>query len=93
MEKMKKNDFIKYVSGKLNRTQKETGEILEDLISAMSEALIDGKEFSLQGFGKFSTEEKPERVGFNPNTKEEIIVPAHRVVKFKISSELKDAVR
>ena len=93
MEKMKKNDFIKYVSGKLNRTQKETEEILDCLVSAMSDALMDGKEFTLQGFGKFSTEEKPERAGFNPNTKEEIIVPAHRVIKFKVSAGLKESIK
>ena len=90
---MKKNEFIKYVSSNLNMTQKDTTEILEGLINSMFDLLVDGEDFSLQGFGKFTTEERPERVGFNPNTKEQIIVPAHRVVKFKVSSELKDAVR
>jgi nucleoid DNA-binding protein len=36
---------------------------------------------------------KPESTGRNPQTGDEIIIPAHNVVKFKVSETLKNAVK
>ena len=47
----------------------------------------------LVGFGTFSVNERPEREGINPATKEKIMIAAKKVVKFKAGAELADAIK
>ena len=62
-------------------------------LSAIVDALKEGDKVSLVGFGTFEVRERPERKGRNPQTKEEITIPASKLPAFKAGKALKDAVQ
>ncbi|MEG2843031.1 MAG: HU family DNA-binding protein, partial [Ruthenibacterium sp.] len=55
-------------------------------------ALKAGDKVSLVGFGTFEARHRPERKGRNPQTKQEITIPASIAPAFKAGKGLKDAV-
>ena len=66
---------------------------MEAFISTVSNELAKGEKIALIGFGTFSINEKGERTGINPATKQQITIPAKKVVKFKAGAELADKVK
>ena len=56
-------------------------------------ALVDGEKVQLIGFGNFEVRERAARKGRNPQTGEEIEIPASKVPAFKPGKSLKDAVK
>ncbi len=65
---------------------------VETVFETISNALIAGDKVQLVGFGTFSINERPERQGINPATKESITIAAKKVVKFKAGSALDEQV-
>ena len=62
---------------------------IDCLIRIAKEKLAEGEEISIRGFGTLSTVNREARMGRNPQTGEEVPIPAHRTVMFKISKEFK----
>jgi Bacterial nucleoid DNA-binding protein len=60
---------------------------------ASTDALADGDKVQLVGFGNFETAERSARKGRNPQTGEEVNIPATVVPKFKPGSKLRNAVK
>jgi integration host factor subunit alpha len=58
----------------------------------MKDTLADGEPVKISGFGSFIVNEKNERLGRNPHTGEELTLEARRVLTFKPSLMLKDAI-
>ena len=63
---------------------------IDGLIRIAKEKLAEGEEISIRGFGTLSSANRGERKGRNPKTGEEVLIPAHRTVTFKISKEFKE---
>ena len=82
--------FEEIIEGKLNQEQSRA--ILDTVFSTISDALAKGEKVDVTGFGKFETKERPERNGRNPQSGEQIVIPASIVAKFKPSKALKDKV-
>ncbi len=74
----------------LNR--REGKEVVESFFTEISNTLVVGEEVKLSGLGNFRTRDKKERPGRNPNTGEEVIIQARRVVTFKTSQKLRSRV-
>ena len=55
---MTKEDLIKNVWKKLDITNKEAREIVEDVFQTMKNVLAKGEQIEIRGFGKFSIREK-----------------------------------
>jgi len=55
-------------------------------------ALKEGGEVTIPGFGKFALKHREQREGRNPATGETVTVPASNTVSFKIAKALKDYV-
>jgi DNA-binding protein HU-beta len=64
--------------------------IAASLTLPLSEALANGEEVMLRGFGSFKISERKARQGRNPRTGETINLPATKAIHFKPSKELKD---
>ena len=62
---------------------------VDGALRIIKETLAKGEDVSLRGFGTLSPVQREERPGVNFVTKEPIVLPAHRSVRFKISRELK----
>lgn len=82
---MIKNDLIQRLSETTDYTKKDAEIITGKFLDILKEALINGEDIELRGFGCFRIRLTPERPGRNPKTGEVAIVPSRFVVKFKKS--------
>jgi DNA-binding protein HU-beta len=89
---MNKTELISDVAGKANMTKKDVEKVLSALFSSIEEALKNQEKVQLVGFGTFEVRDRKARTGRNPQTGEEIKIPASRVPAFKAGKTLKDAV-
>lgn len=89
---MNKTELIASVMEKTELPKKESEKAVLAVFDAITAALQAGEKVQIMGFGVFEAKERPERVGRNPRTKEEITIPASRVPVFKAGKALKDAV-
>ncbi len=62
------------------------------ILDAMSEALAKGDRIEIRGFGSFSLNYRPPRIGRNPKTGAKVEVPAKYVPHFKAGKELRERV-
>mgnify|MGYP000847676621 CR=1 FL=1 len=89
---MNKNDLIKSIAAKSGLNQKNSEAALNAFISSVEEALQKGDKVVLVGFGTFEVKKRAERKGRNPQTREEIVIPASNAPVFKAGKGLKDKV-
>jgi integration host factor subunit alpha len=73
-------------------TQKEAAEAVETILRISKDSLISGSDLLLSGFGKFNVRDKKPRRGRNPQTCEELILDARRVITFKPSGILRNKI-
>ena len=73
-------------------TLKGAAEAVEHTFEIIKAALEGGENVLISGFGKFTVRDKHARVGRNPKTGEAITIQPRRVVSFKYSVALRDAV-
>lgn len=90
---MKKQEFIKAVAQHLDTTQVESRTTLEGVFAVIEEALVEGKKVPLGDLGRLSTVERAARKGRNPQTGEEIEIPARKAVKYTASKHAKEVVQ
>lgn len=90
---MKKSELIKVYAEKVGKTQKEAKELLEGLQELILDTLRGGEEVTLVDMGKLVVSETSERKGRNPQTGEELIIPAGHKVSLKQSKLLKECVK
>lgn len=89
---MNKAELTKMMAEKSGLTKTDSVKELNAFMETVAEALKSGDKISLIGFGTFSVNERAERTGVNPSTKQQITIPARKVVKFKAGAELSGAV-
>ena len=89
---MNKAELVTAVAKKTGLSKKESEQAVNATFDAITETLVAGEKVQLDGFGAFEVKERGARVGRNPQTKEEIEIPATRVAGFKVGKALKDAV-
>ncbi len=89
---MNKAELVTAVAKKTGLSKKESEQAVNATFDAITETLVAGEKVQLVGFGAFEVKERGARVGRNPQTKEEIEIPATRVAAFKVGKALKDAV-
>lgn len=88
---MNKKELIKNVATKLDITQKDTEAVASEVFNTIADALVDGEEVSVTGFGKFRVSERAARTGVNPSTGEKLDIAACKAAKFKAAKALKEA--
>lgn len=89
---MNKTELISEVAQKADITKKDADKIVNAFFSTVEDALKAGDKVQLIGFGTFEVRERQARKGRNPQTGQEISIPATRVPAFKAGKALKDAV-
>ena len=89
---MNKSELIAKIAEKSGLNPKDAGKALDGLTQAVSDALANGENVTLVGFGTFSIKERAERTGRNPQTGEPIQIAASKTPTFKAGKALKDAV-
>lgn len=89
---MTKTDLVSKVAEKAGVSKKDAEKASAAVIDSIVEALAAGDKVQLVGFGTFEVHHRPERVGHNPRTKEEITIPASDYPVFKAGKSFKDSV-
>lgn len=89
MTTLTKADLAKHLDDEIGLTNREAKEIVELFFQFISDALINGQQVKISGFGNFTLHDKKERPGRNPRTGEEVPVTARRVVTFHTGQKLK----
>jgi DNA-binding protein HU-beta len=88
-----KGEFIDRVADKADLSRKEATAAVDAVLECVKDALKTGEDVTFTGFGKFSVQDRKERVGVNPRKPgEKVNIPASRVPKFSPGSQLKAAV-
>ena len=88
---MTKIDIIQNVHEKLGFSKKDSSDIVESVFDLIKDCLGKGERVKISGFGNFMVKEKRARRGRNPQTGQEISIPARRVLTFKSSQVLRKA--
>lgn len=86
---MTKVQLIEVLSESVNMSKKQVEKVLNNLAEAIQNTLNEEKKVSLTGIGTFSVVERQPRLARNPKTGEKVQVPHRKVVKFKLSKQLK----
>ena len=89
---MNKSDLIAAMAAKTGSTKKDAEATLNAFVDVVTEALTKGDKVQLVGFGSFEVRKRAARKGRNPQTKEEIKIPASKAPVFKAGKALKDLV-
>ena len=82
-------DIIQNINQQLGFSQKNSTELVEQLIETVKSTLASGEDVLVSGFGKFYVNDKKERKGRNPATGDSMMLRPRRVVTFKISGKLR----
>ncbi|MGM0444264.1 MAG: HU family DNA-binding protein [Fibrobacterota bacterium] len=91
---MNKSQFIDAVADDCGIAKRDVEKVVKSFLDTIETTLAEDSSESIQfiGFGSFSVAERKARKGFNPQTKQEIEIPASKSVKFKPGAALKEAV-
>ena len=89
---MNKSDLVAAMAAKTGDTKKSAEEALNAFVDVVTAALVKGEKVQLVGFGSFEVRKRAARKGRNPQTKEEIKIPASKAPVFKAGKALKDLV-
>ncbi|MCL2859066.1 MAG: HU family DNA-binding protein [Oscillospiraceae bacterium] len=89
---MNKADLVAKLAEKTGDTKKNAEVCLNAFVDVVSQALVHGEKVQLVGFGSFEVRKRAARKGRNPQTKEEIKIPASKAPVFKAGKALKDLV-
>ena len=89
---MNKSELIDAIAESADISKAAAGRALDATVDTIADALKQGDQVSLVGFGTFQVKERAARTGRNPQTGEPIDIAASKVPGFKAGKALKDAV-
>jgi|TARA_B110000971_G_C19765879_1_gene388594 integration host factor subunit beta len=90
---MTKSKLINLLAAKFSQLVHKDAELaVKSILDVMSESLRDKKRIEIRGFGSFSLNYRPPRIGRNPKTGEKVNVPEKIVPHFKAGKELRTRV-
>lgn len=89
---MNKTDLVNAVAEQAELSKKDASRAVDAVFESITEALKEGNKVQLVGFGSFEVRERSARKGRNPQTGEEIEIPATKNPAFKPGKQLKEAV-
>jgi integration host factor subunit alpha len=87
-----KADIIESIRSNNHLTLKQSTDLVETTIGIIKDTLASGEDVLISGFGKLCVKHKAVRKGRNPDTGEDQILPARKVVTFKCSGKLRGRV-
>ena len=89
---MSKAELVEKIAEKAKLTKVDAERAVNAFINVVTASLKAGDDVTLVGFGTFTTGDRAERQGRNPQTGEAITISAKNVVKFKPGKALKEEV-
>ncbi|CAH0324324.1 MULTISPECIES: HU family DNA-binding protein [Priestia] len=90
---MNKTELVDAVATQAELSKQDAKKAVEALFETISNTLAKEEKIQLIGFGTFEVRERAARTGRNPQTGEEMTIPASKAPAFKPGKELKEAVK
>jgi DNA-binding protein HU-beta len=90
---MNKSELVEAIAKHTQSTKADTERMIDAFVDVVSKNIKKKEGVKLVGFGTFAVSNRKARVGRNPQTGEEISIPARKVPVFRPGKELKDHVR
>jgi len=85
-----KTELVESVAEKLGLSRTDAQKHIEGILDAIADGVAAQGKVLIQGFGTFTKKQRKARKGRNPQTKEEITIPASKTVTFKPGQEFKN---
>ena len=85
-------DLAETINRKMGFSRAESLELVESILGKLCEAMAEGQNVKISGFGSFILRDKRERVGRNPKTGIEVPITPRRVMTFRASQKLKERI-
>jgi integration host factor subunit alpha len=73
-------------------SRNESAQLVESVLTLISDALVRGETVKISSFGTFSVRDKTSRMGRNPKTGEEVPIHPRKVLVFRASHVLKNRI-
>ncbi len=90
---MTKNDIVTKISEETGIIKEDVYAVVQKTLDEIIDALANGKNIEIRGFGVFEVAVRKARIGRNPNKPTETFqIPERKVVKFKAGKKMKEAV-
>ncbi|MBK9988624.1 MAG: integration host factor subunit beta [Betaproteobacteria bacterium] len=90
---MTRSDLVEELAARFSQlTHRDAEFAVKAILDAMSDALVRGHRIEIRGFGSFSINRRPPRIGRNPRSGESVAIPEKRVPHFKPGKALREAV-
>ena len=90
---MTRSDLVEELAARFGQlTQRDAEFAVKTILEAMNEAMVRGHRIEIRGFGSFSINHRPPRIGRNPRNGASVAVPEKRVPHFKPGKALREAV-
>jgi integration host factor subunit alpha len=87
-----KVDIVEKTAETCGFSKLEAADLVEAVFEVIKAALEHGENVKISGFGNFVLRDKRSRVGRNPQTGKAMEISARRVMSFKVSQVLKEAI-
>jgi len=90
---MTRSDLVEELAARFAQlTHRDTEYAVKTILDAMGDALVRGHRIEIRGFGSFTVNRRPPRIGRNPRSGESVQIPEKRVPHFKPGKALREAV-
>lgn len=87
-----KFDLVGSICNQCGVSKANASKVIEALLETIKSTLESGESVMISGFGKFAVKEKRTRRGRNPQTGDDLMLDARRVVKFQCSGALREKI-
>ena len=89
---MNKSELVEAIAASADISKAAATRALDAVTDSITNALKEGDQVALVGFGTFAVKERAARTGRNPQTGQPIEIAAAKIPNFKAGKALKDAV-
>ena len=90
---MTRSDLVALLAERFGQlAQRDTEFAVKTILDAMSDALARGHRIEIRGFGSFQVNHRPPRMGRNPRSGAQVLIPEKLVPHFKPGKALREAV-
>lgn len=90
---MTRSDLVEELAARFSQlTHRDAEYAVKTILDAVSNALVRGHRIEIRGFGSFSVNRRPPRMGRNPRSGESVAIPEKRVPHFKPGKALRETV-
>ena len=89
---MTRADLADTINQQVGLSRADSAQMVESILEHITDAMEDGENVKISGFGTFLLRDKGERIGRNPKTGVEVPITPRRVLTFRASQMMKDRI-